>query len=802
MSDDFIRDTTRNRIADRLREAFFAYYRYNPSPGEVNSWRNSLRAMKDVLDIASLHDHGILLEYQLPLSSRRIDCMVCGHDENNTHNAVIVELKQWERCDPAEPDRLVRSWVGGRQRDVLHPSVQVGQYREYLEDTHIAFHEEPSPIRLSACSYLHNYFLDDTDPILAPKFAEALRDNPLFDADGAESLGSYLSDRLAQGNGRPVLQRVEDSRFRPSRKLMDYVSTTIRSHSPWILLDEQLVVFERIRATLKSGLFGRRKQVVIVRGGPGTGKSVLAINLMAELLRERRNAHYATGSKAFTETLWEIMGSRSRATFKYFNSYGPAEFNEVDVLICDESHRIRETSNSRFAKRERRSTKPQVREILDAAKVAVFFIDDRQIVRPNEIGSTMYIRQHADAVDAEVSEYDLEVQFRCAGSDGFVNWIDNTLGIRRTANVIWDGADGFDFRIVASPEELETSIRLRSDEGFTARVAAGFCWRWSEPRPDGTLVDDVVIGDYRRPWDAKPGNWRLAPGIPPASLWATDPNGINQIGCVYNIQGFELDYIGVIWGRDLRYNLDGQSWVGDKKQSADTVVKRSKEQFVDLVKNTYRVLLSRGIKGCYVHFMDRDTERFVRSRIESSERPKVLDTEPTASPVLKPTPFRPLTMQPTPAERYTTCVPLLPLSVAAGAFSDPQHVDENSWEWVAVSARQRLRRGMFVAKVTGRSMEPLIPDGSWCLFSSPVHGTRHGKIVLVMLRDQMDPESNQRFTVKRYDSVKTAEGEQWRHTSITLKALNPDFPPIPLVGLDEDQVPVIAELVEVLGSGS
>src|SRR5207249_4974313 len=290
-------------------------------------------------------------------------------------------------------------------------------------------------------------------------------------------------------------------------------------------------------STVKSGLFGRQKQVVIVRGGPGTGKSVLAINLMAELLREGRNAQYATGSRAFTETLWEIIGSRSRATFRYFNSYGRAGFNEV------------------------------------------------------------------------------EVQFRCAGSDGFVNWIDNTLGIRRTANVIWDGADGFDFRIVDSPQELEAAIRECADRDFTARVAAGFCWPWSEPQPDGTLVEDVVIGDYRRPWDAKPGNWRLAPGIPPASLWATDPNGINQIGCVYNIRGFELDYVGVIWGKDLRYDLDRQEWVGDKTQSADSVVKRSKEQFVDLVKNTYRVLLSRGLKGCYVFFMDRDTERFVHSRM-------------------------------------------------------------------------------------------------------------------------------------------------------------------------------------------
>ena len=316
MSPDFIRDTTRNQIADRLKEAFFAYYRYHPSPAEVSSWRNSLRAMKDVLEIASLHDHGVLLEYQLPLSSKRIDCMLCGRDTNDVDQAVVVELKQWDRCQSAEPDKLVRSWVGGRERELLHPCVQVGQYRQYLEDTHSAFHEGAAPIRLSACSYLHNYVPTPDDPILAPKFAAILLENPLFDADGADKLGGYLSERLTRGQGRPVLTKVEESRFRPSRKLMDHVATTIKSRSPWILLDEQLVVFEHIRATVKSGLFGRRKQVVIVRGGPGTGKSVLAINLMAELLREGRNAHYATGSKAFTETLWEIIGSRSRATFK------------------------------------------------------------------------------------------------------------------------------------------------------------------------------------------------------------------------------------------------------------------------------------------------------------------------------------------------------------------------------------------------------------------------------------------------------------------------------------------------------
>lgn len=637
MSQDFIRETTRNQIAEQLRTAFFDYYRYQPAPSEVHSWRNSLRAMKDVMQESALLDHGVFLEYQLPLNSRRIDCMLCGHDAADAEQAVIVELKQWDKCEASDADKLVSSWVGGGRRELLHPSVQVGQYRQYLADTHSAFNEGQPPVGLSACAYLHNYFPVEEDPILAPKFNDVIRENPLFDANSPVALGSFLQPRLEAAGGKSVLQRIDEGRFRQSRKLMDHVANAIKSHSPWILLDEQLVVYESIRAAAKLNLSGSRKRVVIVRGGPGTGKSVLAINLMADLLRAGKNAQYATGSKAFTETLWSIMGSRSRANFKYFNSYGQAEPGEIDVLICDESHRIRKTSNNRFTRKEFRSEQPQIREILDAAKVSVFFIDDRQCVRPDETGSSAYIREHAESAGAETSEYELEAQFRCSGSDGFVNWIDNTLGIRRTANVIWDGVDGFDFQIVVSPGALDSAIRKRAANGETARLAAGFCWPWSDPKSDGTLESDVVIGSFVRPWNAKSGKFKLAPNIPKESLWATVPSGIEQIGCVYTIQGFELDYVGIIWGPDLKYDFDSQSWIGDKTKSADSSVKRSKDRFVDYVKNTYRVLLSRGMKGCYVHFLDKDTERFVRSRMESrptSGQKSPLDSYPVPDAVI------------------------------------------------------------------------------------------------------------------------------------------------------------------------
>lgn len=615
-SNEFVSDTARNQIASKLETAFFDYYRYSPHKSEVMSWRNSLSAMAHVINLGELHDQGVILEYELPLSSKRLDCLLCGTDTAGQDRAVIVELKQWEKCDPCDVDKVVLSWLGGRKREVLHPSVQVGQYQRYLADSHTAFHEGRRPIVLDSCAYLHNYRLIANDPLIDSKFAPYLSGSPIFEADGADRLTDYLVEKLRRGEGLRVLDRIDKGKLRPSRKLMAHVSDTIKGVSPWVLLDEQLVVFEKVLASVSKRLSDRKKQVIIIRGGPGTGKSVIAINLLAHLLGKGINAHYATGSKAFTETLWSILGSRSRAMLKYFNSYGQAERSSIDVLVCDEAHRIRETSNSRFIAKANRSTKPQVRELLEAARICVFLIDDRQIVRPNEIGSSTYIKEGALAVGAEISDFQLEIQFRCAGSAGFVNWVNNTMGIERNANVLWDGSEGFEFKILDSPQSLETAIREKAAQGMSARVAAGFCWPWSPPRLDGTLVEDVVVGDYRRPWDAKPGNWKLAPGIPSASLWATDPNGINQIGCVYNIQGFELDYIGVIWGRDLVYRFDKHDWVGEKRESADSVVKRSKEQFVDLVKNTYRVLLSRGMKGCYVHFMDKETEQFVRSRME------------------------------------------------------------------------------------------------------------------------------------------------------------------------------------------
>lgn len=797
-SGQFIQDTIQNQIAEKLKSAFFNYFRYYPSPSEVNSWRNSLRSISQVFQYAELLDHGVILEYQLPLTSRRLDCLICGKDDRKKDNAVIIELKQWEKCEESDKDNEVLTWVGGAKREVLHPSVQVRQYQMYLQDTHTAFNDDTEPITLEACTYLHNYNYYAEDVIFANKFSEVLKDCPLFTADNVDDLKKYLYGRLMKGDGLRILKQIEESRYRPSKKLMDHVGNIIKGKSEYILLDEQLIVYDTVLSCAKKGFHDKQKAVIIIKGGPGTGKSVIAINLMADLLLKGYNAHYATGSRAFTGTLREIIGTRGSAQFKFFNSYSGAEYNVIDILIADEAHRIRSTSNSRFTPRIRRTDLPQIEELLRASKVAVFFIDDNQVVRPNEIGSTEYIKETALKNNCKIFEYELEAQFRCNGSDAFVNWINNTLGIKRTANVIWDQHEEFDFKIFSSPFELENAIRKKVSEGFTGRITAGFCWDWSMPNEDGTLKDDVVMGDYKRPWDAKPEARILAPGIPSASLWAYDPNGINQVGCIYTAQGFEFDYAGVIFGEDLVYDFDKQEWIGDPSSSSDSVVKRSKDKFVDLVKNTYRVLLSRGMKGCYVYFINKDTERFFKTRIETR---KGIDRkeELKFSDIIKEEPavLAQILADVEEEEKFKRYLPVYSLAAAAGKFGENMDVQEEGW--IKVGIARKLNKKMFIAKVVGHSMEPLIPDSSYCIFSSEVIGSRQGRIVLVQHHSIHDSDTGGSYTVKKYTSKKKHKpDETWEHEEIMLLSLNKAYEPIIINSEQAADFKITAEFIDVI----
>jgi DUF2075 family protein len=563
---------------------------------------------------AELKDHGVILEYQLGNTSRRLDAMLTGHAPSSEEHAVVIELKQWGETATSNADGCVETFVGQRLRPVPHPSVQVGQYEQWLLDNHTVFYDD-AVIR-SGVSWLHNMLYNASDELFAPKHADYLATNPLFTGDQSDVLAEFLNDRLSEGDGIPIMEKVLDSRYKPSKKLLDHTAAMVAGQKEFILLDEQFVVFESVLAAAREGLKHDSKQVILVKGGPGTGKSVIALHLVGRLAKESFNAQHATGSKAFTENMRRLVGPRARAQFTYFNQFGKFPRNEIDVLILDEAHRLRKTSANRFQPKAQRTDLAQVDELILSAKTSVFFIDDLQAVRPDEVGNTDLIREAAFKADAEIEEFELETQFRCAGSKGFVSWVDNTLGLDETANPIWDGSEAFDFQIVDSVEQLDAMIRSKADQGHTARLVAGFCWPWSNPLDDGSLVPDVKVGTWQMPWNARPDAGRLADGIPKADFWASNAGGMNQVGCIYTAQGFEFDYVGVIFGRDLLWDPAAESWVADPGSSHDSMVKKAKgDEFLELVKRTYRVLLTRGMKGCYLYFEERATQEYVRSRL-------------------------------------------------------------------------------------------------------------------------------------------------------------------------------------------
>ena len=228
---------THNLIAERVREGFIQHFRYKPPQSEVNAWKNSLSKMSTAMELAALNDHGVACEYQLPLTSRRLDVMITGHNDHGRPMASIVELKQWDGAGSSEIDELVTVFLGGKLREVLHPSVQVGQYRQYLADTHEAF--AGNRMGLRAASYLHNFMHDDQSELYAPRHADALALNPLFAGDQVQDLAEWLRADLSGGNGILLLESVLHGRYKPNKKLLEHTARMIKGDPAYVLLDEQ-----------------------------------------------------------------------------------------------------------------------------------------------------------------------------------------------------------------------------------------------------------------------------------------------------------------------------------------------------------------------------------------------------------------------------------------------------------------------------------------------------------------------------------------------------------------------------------
>lgn len=798
----FLHHALRDDIEDVVSRQYRSATGHGVGPSEIQAWKHSLLEMAKVLgDDEIPGDAGVAIEYQLPQSSKRIDFVITGEDADARTKVIIVELKQWSESRRSEKDAIVWARRGGRsgEREGTHPSYQAWSYAAYLQDFNAAVQD--GAMALQPCAYLHNHPRDGE--IDHPHYRAHLERAPLFLARERAKLQAFIRQHVRHGDRKGALYAIENGRIRPSKLLIDSVAGLLQGKPEFVLIDDQKVAHESVLAA--DARASQKKQVVIVQGGPGTGKSVIAINLLGTLIARQRNVRYVSKNAA-PRAVYEakltgtFTKTRISNLFSGSGAFVNDEADSYDTLIVDEAHRLNEKSGL-----YRNLGDNQVKELIRSARCTVFFVDDDQRVTLLDIGHTEELRRHARELGAEVTELELSSQFRCNGSDGYLAWLDHTLAIRETANPTLDTAE-YDFRVFDNPAELHALIELKNRANNQSRVVAGYCWKWpSKKDPQAWDIELPAFG-YQRRWNLDKDS----------SLWIVTPGSVEQVGCIHTCQGLELDYVGVIIGPDLAYR-DGRIVTdATKRASSDQSVKGLKAMLKAeptsalaladaIVKNTYRTLMTRGMKGCYVYCTDAPLAEYLRSRLRKAPGMAVAvdaDASPSVTAAASPNvvPLRRVTKEE--RDAGVVAAPVIDLRFAAGAFSDVQALEDGADDWVALPDWVRPQPGLFVAQVVGESMNRRIPNGSWCLFRANPAGTRQGKVVVVQHRGIADPESGGRYTVKLYASEKVpVEDGGWVHERISLRpdSDRPGFEPIEIRVHDgEESVLVVAEMLMVL----
>ena len=609
---DFLKDADAY-IEDRVAFAYRQVTGRKPPEAEVRAWKASLGEMAKVLRAEGMPDDmGVGIEYQIPQSSKRIDMLLTGHDQDNRPHVVVVELKQWSDCTPTDKDGVViANRGGGVEREGTHPCYQAWSYAALLEGFNEGVYE--GRVSLRPCAYLHNYLRDGK--IDDPRYAEHIERAPLFlrGEDEQARLREFIRQHICKGDDADILYNIENGKIRPSKQLADAVAGMLAGSQEFVLVDEQKLVYETALQLAQQARDGV-KQVLLVDGGPGTGKSVVAINLVASMTNARHLARYVSKNAA-PRTVYrtKLLGTRRRSQidplFSGSGAFIDTPANSFDALIVDEAHRLNEKSGLYGNLGEH-----QIKEIMNAGKFTAFFVDDLQVVTLDDIGESGEIERWAKYLGLGVTRMSLPSQFRCGGSDAYLAWLDSVLGIRQTANQMLSRTE-FAFEVVDTAAELHDRIIGLNAKSNRARVVAGYCWDWkSKKQPDAW---DIVIPEqgYQRQWNLDRDG----------SLWIMAPESVREVGCIHTCQGLEVDHIGVILGPDL-VARDGQMIARPEFRSKmDRSIRgwksrRTREPGIDakvhrIIRNTYRTLMTRGMKSCFVTSTDKETREYLRTRL-------------------------------------------------------------------------------------------------------------------------------------------------------------------------------------------
>ena len=607
-----LNDTLAEEIAETYRKKIG-----KPHDKELSAWTDSMLYMEKVLHTNEIPDDaGVAIEFRIPSTCKRVDFLISGEDGNNNSVVVIVELKRWDQIEKVDgKDGIVRTVLGRGWHDTTHPSYQAWSYQCLIRDFNETVQQEA--IGVESCAYCHNLVKADYPQIEDPVYAYYIQQAPVYTKGEALKLRDFIRKYIKIGDDKNTLYRIDHGKLRPSKSLQDHLVSLLKGKREFVMIDDQKLVYEVAVDMATRSKDDEKKRVLIVEGGPGTGKSVVAVNLLVELTKRGCVTNYVSKNSAPRNVYSaKLRGSFTRShvdnLFKGSGTYVDAEPNIFDALIVDEAHRLNEKSGMFQNYGEN-----QIMEIIKASKFSVFFIDEGQRVTLKDIGEKGEIARFADKFKAEWYEMELSSQFRCNGSDGYLSWIESILFNRETANA--DGFEGdFDFRVVDDPAELRELIYARNRERNKARLLAGYCWDWisdGKNRPD---VHDIVIPefDFSMSWNL--GN---------TSTWAIDEDSVKEIGCIHTSQGLEFDYVGVLIGDDLYFEDDLVRSDFSKRARTDQSLKGLKglirrdrergERVADeIIKNTYRTLLTRGMKGCYVYCTDSRLLEYLKERWE------------------------------------------------------------------------------------------------------------------------------------------------------------------------------------------
>ena len=607
----FIHDVVNENIEDIILRQFKEKLKRNTSESEVASWRDSLLYMQLVLQDPGIpEDSGVLVEFQIPQSSFRVDFILTGLDEQQRDQVVIIELKRWSNAYLTQKDGIVKTHFKGGLRETSHPSYQAWSYAAFLSSYNETIYTED--ISLRPCAYLHNYEQDEqlTHDFYQPYLSRA----PLFFRNDRQKLRDFIRRHIRHGDSRNIMYRIENGKIKPSKILADSLSSMLKGKEEFIMIDDQKLVYETALAGARRAS-SEKKNVLIVQGGPGTGKSVVAINLLVALTRMGLVAKYVTKNAAPRSVYRSMLTGNLKGSDISFLFDGSGVFykssaNDFDALVVDEAHRLNERSGIYSHLGEN-----QIKEIINASKFSVFFIDEDQKVTMKDIGSTDEIKKWAAIMGASVRELELSSQFRCNGSNGYLAWLDNTLQLRETANIYLQPGE-YRFEVLDNPAELRDLIYEMNRERNKSRMLAGYCWNWVSKK-------SIRAWDIEFPEYGFHHRWNLTKD---GMNWIISPESVREIGCIHTCQGLELEHAGVIIGEDMlarngRIVTDHNKRARTDK-SLNGIVSLARKnppeaaRLADkLIKNTYRTLLTRGMKSTWMYSPDEETRAYFRERI-------------------------------------------------------------------------------------------------------------------------------------------------------------------------------------------